>query len=118
MALIDDIRAGQVIPHATRAAAIRTAVRAALPYSWTDGDLTIRVTDIQIDRSGHLSVLLTAKQNGTDVTGRLDLPYQYRNPPLLVRDAVGEFARGEDHFRFSPIEAAKTMIAQTIRLQL
>lgn len=68
---------------------------------WTDGDLTINVTSLEVDDKHRVVVNCEAWRDGEKLS--LDLPFIYVNPPLVHG--------GEE----SPVVVLQEIVAQTVR---
>lgn len=55
---------------------------------WTDDDLTVNITSLEVDDLHRLIVFCEAWRNGVQLT--LDLPFIYVNPPLKISPGDNE----------------------------
>jgi hypothetical protein len=67
---------------------------------WTDGDLTVTITSLEVDAKHRVVVMCEARRGGVQLT--LDLPLVYVNPPLV------------HHGVESPVAALRQAVMDTV----
>lgn len=91
--------------------------------SYNDGVYDIEITNVSKEND-LLKVEATAKIDGEVV--KLDTPFFYRNPPILIPDGTtskvevtmpfgGSVVRDEKNYKQDPLGALKEIVSQTIK---
>jgi hypothetical protein len=143
MGVLEDlaaVRANDKLTDAAKAGAVAqlkadAAAAAARGASWTDGDVEVAITSATVDPVRRVLVVdLRAWRGKDEITSRLSLPYEWRNPPPLADDPEGDILTSwteevadpdgttrevtrERRLRLDPLAAVRRDIGEHIRRQ-